>query len=374
MNLFSKFSYYEFNHNDLYFGAFPSRKTSPPIKLLKPGYVIFDSKFIKNQNLINEFNHFCKMISVNESHGFFDFIGYLLPRKVINNRLSYEIDESMIKLESENIVTFLLSLFIKSVSLENYHQKIIIGSKIISNYEMTLFVRNVSAKQEACDVSTVIIENIKTNDLDEIKNKLNSKEIKPILLFNKKKKSDLINISFKKSNISMLKKGAYGFSPHAGEHVEIDESERAESMNKVSNLPYKLAKKNDLKKMLERALVEELGLTLDNVNHTIYYVGYNDNDRRDKRYCKVVYENVNYGYDRKSISYIYAIIIKSNKPLKLKKHTDLEEIENVSAEELFKFRNEFRREGMYKPAFPIHIEQLENNIIKYLPEMIHLFD
>jgi hypothetical protein len=370
---FFGFAYYGFVHGwssktftySSFCALYPSTMTTPPNEY----------KYFKKDDRLFSFNavpehHFRRWLRFlqTKEFGFIDMMGYLLPHERFpDGSTNKNVIDSRFLLTTDNIYNWLNNLYVMDETIEKHHQKLSVGSKLDSDFHLTLFSQNTPSPQEATDIGVYYYqtkEDISKLDVSEINSKISSEEIKILTTVGYKKRSPEIKIKLSEDEeISVLTIGCFGALYGAGEHLEKDETAYMRGLVeqfKKDKRPVVL-KNND--KVSSRGIAEECGIVLDDKPQFRGIIGVHDKRGRDPRYVGHHFDGFRFGgLDRESSSVLVNVFVKINdasKDIVIKDPTDYHECSKPKVITLNKLLEEFNEDGKLSPAFLSHVEQLE---------------
>ena len=260
------------------------------------------------------------------------------------------------EMSSRQIYDFYTSLYYKSSIIDKNICVSIIGSRLDSSYEKKVYLKDITAPQDALD-TFIFLEDGGT--------------IYTIL--GTKRKSPMINITFTGNrSLNVLEIGLFG-SVICGEHLELSEKAEMNSnwfqflknREETGRDYFELNKKKVSSSI--RGLLEELSFTPDE-SFTPYIVGKDVIPGRDPRYWEFA-KNSQYGYKRPSGSSMIAFIGHCKAP-ELDEPLDSYECSKGIVVELDYALREFNVDGKLKCAFPSHPRMLRN-VTKMLPQLFN---
>jgi len=334
-NTFTSFSYYETSNifGKLFGAAYPSLCTTPPnLSFIKEqiGKPLFGNLFEEHhlKQYINFLNY--------KTFGFHDNIGYLIPKLYQSETYN-----------ASTVCDHLNDLRLLTITEETEHDIVIEAGSTVFSETISLRLHNESLPQKAIDTSVYYVDE-------------ESKKIMTTLGY--KKKSTPVKIVFSDGTIlECLKFGMFGYLYGAGEHVEP--KTEGEKINSLIATNYSSVLGNGFvlykdAEIVNRGLLEEVGITVDPSAKSKYYLyGIHDKLGRDPRYYEHKYNDIIFGYPRKSESVLIAVIIKGKVPTELPDPTDVEEVGKAQLVSLDEMADGFVIGGKFNPAFPAHVEQ-----------------
>ena len=359
-NSLMSLSYYEYRYKSknkyVYVNAYPDAKTTPVNNSLLPenGSSVFSPSVSPAQ--LKKF-----LISMADATiGFLDTF-WMVPAGILNTSPNGKPTDYMF----ENILGMLNGLVYK-LTAEN---------KVVIVHTMLAY--------DPLNKATFVAPNFKTKSTGQ-------SAVDTFVVFNKK----LIIISGKTDGgavrvqmgidvLNLQSKPPKG-AVIPGEHVEQTEIAYVERENKnmvAQGLPFiKLERdsydvgkdgKATVKNPAVRAVYEEVGFTLEDLTShgifNIYFIGVDDKPGRDYRYWPFG-KNGEYGYRRKSISYMFCVLWSREPPKTLPTPADVSEVSKVFIISIADANAEFRAGGLYPPAFPSH-ERMYRKMVSVLPFM-----
>lgn len=361
INPFTRFSYFECSIWGQFVGAYPSTETTPghPIPV---GTSLFDFRMFSSRQLLNQFKTYLYFLAT-KHFGFNDFIGYLLPK-------------ADFPLTGAGILRFLQSLQVKECQLEPTHHKLTITSTIDPKFSATFYARAQSAPQLANDVSVYYCARPQILNDRIIDQQITTGKLPMLTTLGFKRRAPELKIVFDEESIYVLSVGLFGALYGAGEHLEKEEipkikellgsREQIERLRTGHWIP--LSSKDAI---VDRALAEEMGISVQGLKAHKLIVGIHDRPGRDPRYWFHQFEGEVYGYQRYSISYLIAVIVEFDlkQTITINPPADAAECSAARAVQLNQLLEQFTLDGEYRPAFPVHVEQL-HLVRKILPSLL----
>jgi hypothetical protein len=382
--VWSGFGYYGVvgDESNTAFTAFPSIRTEKPLTPVQVGDVLFFFNEPQFKHIF-ELMIFLKFLATKD-FGLIDFLGFLFPKakkedpknkgQLIddNNKIADDFELSAV-----NIIQFLASLVVTKVEDGITNQKVTIGSRIRPEYSMTLYAAAKLSPQEANDVAVYYYSKPKglKRTADEMASALKDGRIKIKTTLGYKVLSPQVTVKCGDRQIQMRTIGLNGALYGAGEHLEKNEAEDIkkkldeEKESIEEGIPLKLSARDA---MCERAENEELGLKELKGAHR-FLVGVHTTPRRDLRYVTHEFEGYVFGFeDRPSMSVLIAVLVNIEQfSPDIKDPSDAEECSKPRLVDLNTLVDGFQEYGRFRPAFPMHVQQLKY-IVEKMPTLLTL--
>ena len=336
-NLLKNLSYVEFkqriNNKYVYISQFPTtavKMVTNPKYLPKNGSRVFSTKITKN-NLLE-----LLVAMVEYNIGIVDNILWMVDKKYHPKTINLIDLQKMM-----NDLTFKVT--------ENLDVSIVYNN----DSEIKVYVKEKSLPQEASD--TVVILSDKN---------------KNYVVFSEKGGDGNVTVNVKNGDsLNLICKPPVG-TVIPGEHIEPNELNQIKKDYvdmKASGVDYlKLVRESfavdkDGKPIIKnnalRTIYEEVGFTAEdfmaNTLFSIYFLGVDKKAGRDSRYW-VFGDDNQYGYRRKSMSYMFCVKWDREVPTNMPKPVDVHEINKAFTVPLNQAKRQFSENGKFPPAFPAH--------------------
>lgn len=285
---------------------------------------------------------------------FYQFVCALVEARFGLKDFMFLMNSYQSEMSARQFYDFYTSLYYKSSSIDKGICVAVIGSKIDSSYEKKVYLKDITAPQDALD-TFIFLEDGGT--------------IYTILA--RKRESPYVTITFSGNrSLKILEIGLFGFAV-CGEHLEA--SEKAEmNSNWFQFLKNREETGRDFLKLNEkqvssstRGLLEELSFTPDKT-FTPHIVGKDVIPGRDPRYWEFG-DNGQFGYKRPSGSTMIAFVGHCKAPT-LDEPQDSYECSKGIVVELDYALREFSVDGKLNCAFASHPRML-GNVTKMLPQL-----
>jgi len=346
VNSFSGCSYYELYTRFGYASLFPTNdiKCNYIGELPVNGSKLFDFEGKSRDVLENELHQFLMALST-YNFGIKDNLFFL-------NKIQQDMNSS-------DILDFIESLYFKSSSLENSQCVSFIGSTIDDTFNLKLYVKGASLPQEAIDTFVFF--------QDESDNKIYT-------MLGTKRKSPTVSVHFTDGRVvNVIEIGLFG-TVIVGEHLEQSEKKEMNSTYfkflKNRDETDKQFLKLDTKNVstITRGLLEELGFEPSS-QFTPFMLGKDQIPKRDLRYWEIIYDDVTFGYQRRSSSLMVAFVGKCKRP-ELGEPLDQYECSKGTIVDIDYAYREFRVGSAYKLdcAFASH-PRMFRETVELLPEL-----